>query len=931
MNRSLLVRLASLPFVLTVWGARAEAQCVDAWAEGFQTADLDGQAHSLAAYDDGSGHGPALYVGGDFVRAGGQAAARIARWDGTGWSTLGSGLDNRVRALCVYDDGSGPALYAGGSFVQAGAQPVGRIARWDGASWSSVGGGVGSSFDSVNALAVYDDGSGPALYAAGQFSSAGGVPANRIARWDGSAWSALGSGVLGVAVHALAVHDDGSGPALYATGQFHTAGGSPANNVARWNGTSWSTLGSGIPAWGIALAVHDDGTGPALYVGGDFTQAGGAPASNIARWDGAGWSPVGGGTDHRVQALCSFDDGTAGGPVLYAGGHFQHADGAAARAIARWDGASWSSLGFGLDGENNALGGNNNDVNALLAGDVGGGPELFVAGRFLRAGPLSAGNVARWSGSAWSALASSNATSGAVVALAVDASAGAPVLYVGGVFVSAGDVAASRVARFDGVSWSALAGPEGEGVNGQPSQFGAGGGVSALALFDDGTGTALYVGGSFATAGGVEARNVARWDGSSWSRLDEGLNDQVRALLVHDDGTGPALYAAGKFTASGGTPLQYVARWDGTAWTALGSGLTAFANALASVDHGQGPRLYVGGEFFGAGGGNALRVARWDGASWSSLGADAPNDDVHALAAFDDGSGPALYVGGFFSAVGGVPAARVARFDGASWSTLGAGIGGGTLPLVDDLRVVAESSGPALYAGGRFESAGGASASNVARWDGTAWSPLDAGVDGQVYALAGFPGTVGAGVYVGGAFSHAGGLPAAHLARRSNCVEAYPTFCFGDGSSGACPCGNAGLPGHGCDNSAATGGGLLAASGSTSPDAISLAASSVLPTALTIFTQGTTALPAAVPFGDGLRCVGGSLKRLAARNASGGAVTYPLPGDESISDRSAALGDPLTQGSTRHYYAYYRDPDLAFCAPPQGQAWSITNAVTIVW
>jgi hypothetical protein len=89
----------------------------------------------------------------------------------------------------------------------------------------------------VFALAVFDDGSGPALNAGGWFDTAGGVAVNNIARWDGNAWSALsgpsGTGVSG-GVYALAAFDDGSGPALYAGGRFDTAGGLPSSHIAAW-------------------------------------------------------------------------------------------------------------------------------------------------------------------------------------------------------------------------------------------------------------------------------------------------------------------------------------------------------------------------------------------------------------------------------------------------------------------------------------------------------------------------------------------------------------------------------------------------------------------------------------------------------------------------------------------------------------------------
>lgn len=95
---------------------------------------------------------------------------------------MGTGTQSAVGALGVFDDGSGPALYAGGSFSTAGGVTVNHVAKWDGTAWSALGGpgGIGTS-GSVGAIAVYDDGGGPDLYAGGDFLMAGGVSANRIA------------------------------------------------------------------------------------------------------------------------------------------------------------------------------------------------------------------------------------------------------------------------------------------------------------------------------------------------------------------------------------------------------------------------------------------------------------------------------------------------------------------------------------------------------------------------------------------------------------------------------------------------------------------------------------------------------------------------------------------------------------------------------
>jgi hypothetical protein len=272
-----------------------------------------------------------------------------------------------------------------------------HIARWNGSSWSGLAGGVsflpspsGDDTPLVLALAEYDDGGGSALYAGGDFTAAGGVPANYVAKWNGSSWSALGSGVNST-VLSLAVYDDGGGPALYAGGRFTTAGGVAASRIAKWDGSSWSALGSGTNSDVLALTAHDDGGGPALYAGGHFATAGGAAASAIARWDGASWSAVGGGMNSFgwVYSLAEHDDGS--GRALYAGGGFTTAGGVAANRIAKWDGVSWSALDGGVFGDEV-----NDGVYAMATHDDGSGPALIAAGRFRSALDSGDSYVAKW-------------------------------------------------------------------------------------------------------------------------------------------------------------------------------------------------------------------------------------------------------------------------------------------------------------------------------------------------------------------------------------------------------------------------------------------------------------------------------------------------------------------------------------------------------
>jgi hypothetical protein len=884
----------------------APAQCLD-WKPGFGAVGVGANANvrALATFDDGTG--PALYVGGDFTTMGEVAARGIARWDGSGWSAVGTGTmgDEQnftsVKAITVFDDGTGPALYIAGRFNQVGGVPARNIAKWDGSSWSALSTGLGSFLDFANCMAGFDDGSGPALYVSGNFIVAGGVHVDWVARWNGSTWAPAGQ--FAEPALGMTVATTPGGTDLYASFNY--------GSLARWNGSGWSYVTSGPSSALLAtLLGFDDGSGPALYVGGTFSNISGVPMNNIARWDGASWSALGAGTDGAVQALGAFDDGS--GPALYAGGSFTAAGGLPAANIAKWNGSSWSPLGAGVSGT---------PVNAVLAlcSYAGPGPALYAGGSFTIAEATPVSRIARWDGASWSPPSLGGAgTNGAVNSLVAFDDGSGEALYAGGTFTAAGEISATRIAKWDGTSWS----PLGSGIVGG----GAGTAVNALAVFDDGGGPALYAGGYFMSAGGVPAANLARWNGSSWSALGAGLDSVVYALAVFDDGSGPALYAGGLFDNAGGAPASHVARWNGSGWSQPGSGTTGTVHALTVFDLGGGPRLYAGGEFHTAGGGPANFVASWDGTSWAALGGGTPVAII-ALAGFDDGSGPALYASSLLWSGGMGLINPVNRWDGAGWSTVGSTLNGNVM----DLQVFDDGSGPALYAAGGF----GNLARGVARLHAGSWTQLAAGLDDPfpgARALAVFDDGASGGpdLYLGGSFGSVSGVASNNIAEWRGCAGPGMQFCAGDSYSAGCPCHNYGAIGHGCQNSAGTGGAVLASAGATNPDTVVLAALGELDGALSIFLQGDVEI-APVAFGDGMRCVGGNLKRLYVKNASGGVVWAPGPGEASITATSAALGDPIAPGTLRYYQTYYRDPVGFFCAPPFGDSWNVTNGVRISW
>jgi Tol biopolymer transport system component len=174
------------------------------------------------------------------------------------------------------------------------------------------------------------------------------------------------------------------------------------------------------------------------------------------------------------------------------------------------------------------------------------------------------------------------------------------------------------------------------------------------------------------------------------------------------------------------------------------------------------------------------------------------------------------------------------------------------------------------------------------------------------------------------------GFQHAYLYEQGLVVPTYTSFCAGDGSGGACPCGNSGTTGHGCENSSGTGGALLTAIGSTHPDLVRLVCAHVNAGVPAVFLQGTQSI-APVAFGDGLSCIGGTVNRLATVNALGTTATYTSCPNQPITTRSAALGDPIAPGSTRYYATFYRDTNASYCPPPSGNAWNMSQAIAITW
>lgn len=383
MHRTL-VLLAALP-------SAATAQPCGQWIAPFNTfGGLASRPHAIVAFDpDGPGPTtPQLIVGGSFTHADGQLVNRIARWDGTRWQAMASGVGNVVRALHVHDpDDSGPVapqLIAVGDFSN-------RLALWTGASWNLPG----DMFASLQDVTTFDfDEAGPLLPQIVACGFTTNYP-RTVARWDGSQWHTVGDGRRGT-IRALTTWDpDGPGPQR----RLLVAGGDPStdDHLAAFDGANWFGWASPNDSIYDLTTWDPDGAGPEnaqLIVAGFFTVVGGQTVNFIARYSSFGWTPLGEGFNQPVVGLTTWDPDGSGplGSQLIAVGFFTASGSTPISKVARWDGAAWHPLSGSFT--------NSATVNCAATWDPdGSGPapeHLVVGGDFTSVGPVTTNYIAAY-------------------------------------------------------------------------------------------------------------------------------------------------------------------------------------------------------------------------------------------------------------------------------------------------------------------------------------------------------------------------------------------------------------------------------------------------------------------------------------------------------------------------------------------------------
>lgn len=386
----------------------ASAQC--GWSTDFDAPGTgQGMSHrvyDMTVFDDGTGGALQLIAGGDFTAAGSAPTTeRVASFNGSAWAPVGSGgvTDASVFGVTSFTGTPfgiatlGSEIYAGGAFTTMDSVAANHVSLFDGFSWLPVPDtttGVDGVNGDVYTLITHDFGFpfSPMLIVGGQFTLAGGKPANNVAFWTASGgfiWGPFGNplcgggtagGIIPGRVDALCVFDDGSGEALYVGGYFTSVDcGTPASLVAKFDPFTWtwSAVGALTGSNVYDLVVFDDGTGPALYAGGNLPSMG-----HVVKWNGSTWSTVGVGLNDAVRDLLDYK--CTGRRQLIAAGHFTASgDGTLCPRVSRLSGANWlplDSAALGLSGGTPPI--------ALCMADFDDGvntEDLYVGGIFSQA------------------------------------------------------------------------------------------------------------------------------------------------------------------------------------------------------------------------------------------------------------------------------------------------------------------------------------------------------------------------------------------------------------------------------------------------------------------------------------------------------------------------------------------------------------------
>ncbi len=291
----------------------------------------------------------------------------VAKWDGTSWTSLWT---NNLNSGIISADFRIAIDAAGNVYTTVVGSTTNSVAKWDGTNWTELGTG-NSGFANSTIIALTSDAAGN-IYAGGSFTSSSNGK-KYVAKWNGTNWSDLGSS----STYLNANNSAGVAGILdLVTDNFNNVfalvdtTGSGARYVAKWDGSSWSHLGTVANAFlpgDFITCIQVDNTGN-VYAAGYLNSGG---YNYLAKWNGVNWEPVGiPGQFVFNDVISSITSDNAGN--VYVGGHFTNSNGK--EFVAKWNGTLWSELALPADTLNANM--YINSITSDLAGNIYAGGEF---------------------------------------------------------------------------------------------------------------------------------------------------------------------------------------------------------------------------------------------------------------------------------------------------------------------------------------------------------------------------------------------------------------------------------------------------------------------------------------------------------------------------------------------------------------------------
>lgn len=646
------------------------------------------------------------------------------------WSSMGEllGVDGYVNKVLL----KGDHIYFGGSFSSAGNVMAGNIARHNlkTKEWEALGGGVDGE---VTAFAFDSKGE---LYVGGRFYNAGYMPAQNLAKWDGNSWSKIENCNFGKfeKINALAVDDQDR---LIVAGVFSAFGSgySQLDGLMMCDGQSAELIGD---YQGYIGDLHFDAQGN-LYAAGYCGATDGDPICGLGKWDGETWTLVGGKGFIRdelgmsINVITESDDGS-----IYVGGLFSKVGDIKAENIVMWNGTEWAALGNGIRAQDYGSG-----VRSIAIGDDG----FVYAGGNIET--VLASHMAKWGGHQWTSMPVG--PSGTVTSIAIDKEKDE--LYIGGAMYSRVD-APSGLQQWTGEGWKDLGSIE-KGLDSE---------INELAV--DRAGDVLAV-GNFSNAEGTEFGGLAKWKGNKWEHVVHSFVGSFHGITVDPEGR---VIVGGAFYVEDSDEFNNIAAWDGKNWDSLGGGVDIYVYSILADDEGN---IYAGGQLKEDSSENSSIIKKWDGEKWTDIKSvngyevtdaefdkagnlyfsvmDPFGEDPHmayiykidasgtkqigesvpgVISTLSFNSNNELYIGGSFNAEKyGTSADYIAKLSGEKWIPISSD------QLEQRVFTITFDENDNLYAGGSFNKSGDVELNSLARWNGKEWQSFDDGLDGMVFSI----------------------------------------------------------------------------------------------------------------------------------------------------------------------------------------------------